>query len=84
MKYIILTTPPVTSLRRMTKYRDINPPITVPRGKHPCWGENIAERKTEVSNKHSDLGTQKSQQKLCLGNNPNNNLEKEDTNMPGI
>ena len=78
------TTPLATALGRVMGYRGLKPPTTESsKGKHPCWGEKTVGEENEVFNKHSAWGT-KSQQRLCLGNNPNNNLEKEDTTMPGI
>ena len=74
MQYIISTTLQATALRKVVKYWDVNPPTTESsKRKQPCWGENTVGEDCEVLI-NALLGEQPQQQ----------NLEKEDTTMPGI
>jgi hypothetical protein len=43
-------TPLATVLRKVMKYRGVNPPTTESsKGRHPCWGENTVGEDYEVS-----------------------------------
>ena len=72
-------------LEKVTGHQDDKPSTAeTSTRKHPCWGNCCWRKRSLQQHSACDYTGEQPQQQLCLRNNPNKDLKKEDTTKPGI